>query len=180
MYQAGNEIHKWLQPATLESVLGCHPKRGFSGLSEFLFMVGDIYMSSNKLRASEANSVLLHMRKCLIQARSLLPVRASCFWIAFSTAGLLLDCFQLRSLAFGLLSALPACFWIAFSTCGLDWIWIVSLIGNLRKDCSRKLEVFPLRTEPRGHVFLAVHMQATRLCTITPQQSWPPRIVAPR
>ena len=114
------------------------------------------------------------------QARSLLPVRASCFWIAFSTAGLLLDCFQLRSLAFGLLSALPACFWIAFSTCGLDWIWIVSLIGNLRKDCSRKLEVFPLRTEPRGHVFLAVHMQATRLCTITPQQSWPPRIVAPR
>lgn len=115
-----------------------------------------------------------------MQARSLLPVRASCFWIAFSTAGLLLDCFQLRSLAFGLLSALPACFWIAFSTCGLDWIWIVSLIGNLRKDCSRKLEVFPLRTEPRGHVFLAVHMQATRLCTITPQQSWPPRIVAPR
>ena len=105
------------------------------------------------------------------QARSLLVGRAPCFWIAFNTAGLLLDCFQLRSLAFGLLPATPACFWIAFIPGGLDWIWIVSWIGVLLTDCSRKREVFSFRTEPSGHVSLAVHVQATRLCTITPQQA---------
>ena len=67
-YQAANELHKWLSSATMQNILQADDRRRFSGLSEFLYMVGDIYMSSRKVKVSEANSVLAHMRQGLIKA----------------------------------------------------------------------------------------------------------------
>ena len=45
----------------MQNILQADDRRRFSGLSEFLYMVGDIYMSSRKVKVSEANSVLAHM-----------------------------------------------------------------------------------------------------------------------
>ena len=67
-YQALSELRASLQAATFGHIASAHAHRRFAVFSDFMYLVGDIMLSTSKKERSVANSVLKQVRQCLIKA----------------------------------------------------------------------------------------------------------------